>query len=448
MALSLTAVVSMTGCSSAADQIADTETTTVENSKLIMTLSTASSISRADYGTVDGTSSENYISGVRVYFCDTSNKIQYVVTTYDAIANPGTVVVALDHENIPVGTYHVYIGANLPDAAKAQLVKDADILSVVGSLSNISDVTSANKFTMFGQALNSDGTSDIVFTKGSISAASVNLNRVMAKILLTALDADNDGVVNDPLGYANIKVSDISFTVLNTNSQYYFNQHVNGTTVEDPNYKMDDYLSSSVFMNTTLAGATYKKAQTYSDDKLTKNDAEYVGNSIYCLENTTDKSASFDTWSLADQRINAMKVATYVRISLKATPKFVDRNAYSTVTLTDNKYYTYLKASSDAEKALCFSSIANLKAHFGAGVVDSYIQTHDVTVPFTYDVFVNGKTFTADGSSVLRNHYYILKINNINTPFLDKTMEINTKVTDWKIIGTTTQTIDTSGATK
>lgn len=443
MALSLTAAVSMTGCSSATDQVAETENT-VENSKLVMTLATASS--RADISSVDGTSSENYLSGLRIYFCDTNDNILYVVKSFDSVDNPGAVVIALDKENIPVGTYHIYIGANLTESAKSQLVAGTNILTAIGTISDINDITADKNFTMFGQALSGTST-DITFTQGNINAASVTLNRVMAKILLTAVTDDNGCIANDN---ADIKVSNIQFAVLNTNSKFYFNQKISGTAVVDPNYKMDTYMTdASDFLNKEINTSTvYKTAQKYDDAKLAANDASYTSNSIYCLENTTDASSSFTTWTSALQHTNPMLVATYVRISLLATPKYIDGAQFSTVTLKDNTYYTYLRASSDADKVLCFSSVAKLKEHFGESINSDYIQEHVTTEPFVYDVFVNGPDFSASSSSILRNHYYVMKITSISTPYIDKTMEINTKVTSWLDRGSTNQTIDTSGTTK
>lgn len=442
IALSLTAMVSMTACSSASDQVTPTENTS-DHSKLIMTLATASS--RADISSVDGTSSENYLSGLRVFFCDTSDKILYVVTSYDNINNPSSVVVALNNENIPVGTYHIYIGANLSESAKSQLVAGTNILTAMGTISDINDITADKKFTMFGQALNGSS-SDITFSSGNTSTAAVTLNRVMAKILLTAVTDANGLIANND---ADIKVADIKFAVLNTNSKYFFNQKLNGTAVIDPNYEMDTYMGNvSDFLNRNVDTSTaYKTAQSYDDSKLSSNDAGYVSNSIYCLENTTDVSSGFSSWTSILQHTNPMLVATHVRISLLATPKYIDGGkAFSTVTLTDNAYYTYLRASG-AEKTLCFSSEANLRAHFGESINSDYIQKFVTTDPFVYDVFVNGNDFDASASGVLRNHYYVMKISSISTPYVSKTMELNTKVTSWATKGSTNQTIDTSGTT-
>lgn len=420
MALSLTAAVSMTGCSSASDQVADTENATVENSKLIMTLSTASSVSRADNGTIIGTDSENYLTDVSVFFCTTNDKIQYVVD-YSNINNSTSVIVALNQYNIPTGTYHIYLGANLPSSAKTQLVNGVNILKAIGSITSISELTSPQKFTMFGQAFNGSDPS-ITFSKGNVSSASVSLSRVMAKVLLTAKeDAANAGYVECPDAY--IKISDITYSLANTSNDYYFNQFVEDTTVKDHYYSTYD---AAGFLNES----TSKTAQTFNDSKLTGNNSDYISNSIYCLENTTGIEAG----------------ATKVKVNLTATPKLIDGVASSSVTLTDHTFYTYAKASTDADKLRCFSSVAKLKEAFPSAD-ENYIKTRHTTDVYTYETFVTGRTFSASASSVLRNHYYILEINKISTPYLDKTMEINTIVTDWSQKGTTNINIDTAGAT-
>jgi hypothetical protein len=447
LAFAVAATFGLSSCSSASDDTATQDDAVVANSKLIMTLNTtASTRALADDGQVDGTSSENYISGLRIFFCNSSDVIQYVVSSYDNVSNPTTVVVPLDKAGIPVSdSYHIYIGANLSDAAKTQLTAGANILTTIGSINSIDEVTKAKEFMMFGQALN--GTSSVIaFTKGGQTSAAVDLNRIMAKILLTAT-TDADGNITDPNNAADINISNVKFTVLNTNSKYYFMQKLNGSVVEDPNFTMADYLSSTDFLNKSVTTSTiYKQAQSYTDDKLTGNDTGFVNNSIYCLENTTSAS-TYGSQSLLNNA--AMKVATFVRISLIATPKLVDRVAYDATKLTDNKYYTYTMATG-TDKFYCASSAALLAAHFGIDASNTAILAHDVTVPFTYDVFVNGKDFVADqtttaNSNVLRNHYYIMKIGTINTPFMDKFIEINTKITDWTIQGTTTKEIDSNG---
>lgn len=436
--LSFITVTAMTSCSSSADddmQAASETSKVVEGSKLILGMSTSTSGSRADAST-DG---EANISGLRVFFCDNSDNIKYVVTSYDNTANPSSVVIALDEQNIPVGTYHIFIGANLSDALKSQLKVGANISSAVASITSVSSLTESGKFVMFGEAV-SGTSSEITLAEGQTSSASVSLTRVVAKMIVTAT-VDSNNCISDPNGIADIKLTDMQYTLVNTNTKFYCMQKTVNGTVEDPNHSMDSFLNStSEFMNPEDS----KSVQAYDANKITSNDATYTANASYCLENTSDESASFSSWSASVQTANAQKVATYVRITVKATPKLIDGKAFATVTLTNGKYYTNLQASGSA-KYLCFSSAATLRAYFGT-VADSNIQEHSTADTYSYNVFVDSKTFTAAGSSVLRNHYYVLNINSMSTPFITKVMEINTKVANWNVKGTTVQTIDTSNA--
>lgn len=446
IALFLIIMVSMTGCSGSTDSIVDTGNNNIEtkdNSLLIMTLDAASSTSRADYGTIDGTDSENYLSGLRIYFCDQSDVIKKVITTYDEIENPTSIVISLGKENLSFDTpYHIYIGANLPQSAKNQLTVGTNILTAVGNIAAISELTTAKHFTMFGQA-NHNNSAEISIKEGEVTNAVASLDRVMAKVLVTA-DADANGCVTDPNGWAEIKISDIQFNLLTTNKNYYFTQHLDNGIVLDPNYEMDNYLSSTTdFMNNPSS----KQAQIFDKSKLDANDENYVANSIYCLGNTTNLSKQFATWTSDKQLTNLRKVVTYVHIMYKAVPKAIDGKSYAQVKLSDNSYCTYIKASTDEEKALCFSTLDNLKQKFGNGIDESYVKWHKTTDVYTYDAFVNCGNFSTTGSALLRNHYYILNIKKISTPYIEKLMEINTLVVGWAKKGRTSQEIDTSGTT-
>lgn len=418
--ITLGGMTSCTGSSDDIDKVSYETTPIVLGAKLILSMST-SSTSRIDAATTSS-DAESYISGLRVYFCDNNNNIEYVVSTYDNVANPSSVVVSLDKEGIPAGTYNIYVGANTTSSLNSLLVKGANMASAVAGISSVSEVASANKFVMFGQAAN------VTIAQGATNSASINLIRVVAKMIVTAT-ADANNCIEDPNGIADIKISDVTFTVNTTNSKFYPMANTVNGTVEDPNYSMVAALQN---MNSFLNEGTSKSAQAYDASKI--NDASYISNSIYCLENTTDAPA----------QVNAQKVATYIHVTVKATPKLIDGKAFANVALTNNTFYTYSQAAG-ADKYLCFSSKANLKAVFGAGVAESSIIAHSTNDTYSYDTYVNGKAFSAS-SSVVRNNYYIINIAKINTPFVDKTIELNTAVTGWNVQGTTIQTIDTSAA--
>lgn len=54
-----------------------------------------------------------------------------------------------------------------------------------------------------------------------------------------------------------------------------------------------------------------------------------------------------------------------------------------------------------------------------------------------FDVYVNGKTFDAGKSSLIRNNYYISNITKIVAPLVEQTIEISTTVKAWVNKGTT-----------
>lgn len=459
--LSFATLLGMTGCSTVTDdtKVSEEKTSSLQGAQLILTLNAATS-SRTVNTTINGVDAENAINTASVFFVNSTSNVIMNVVNFSNLSNATTLTLSLDDYDINLGSYKLYVITNL-SSTTASGFKGQNISTLEGNISSVSDVigASSSNFVMSGEALDNGGGTTLVFTdKGITYTAAVNLRRIVAKVLVTATAtknaSDNNYYITDPNGNAGafIKVSDISFSLLTTNkSFYYFQQHNALNAVVDLNYEMDNYLSSTdQFMNPS----TTKIAQIYDEDKINANSAEYISNSIYCLENTTDQSTSFATWTSPVQLANAQKVATYVKVTLNgATPRIIDGTTYATATaakavLTGGKFYTYLKGSTDAERILCFSSKDLVAAHFGVSVDDAFIQEHSVSDTYNFYTFVNGKTFSASSSSVLRNNYYILDITEISTPYLSKIMEINTKVTGWSLKGTTTQNVDTSGTTE
>jgi hypothetical protein len=455
LALSLTTIVSMSSCSTGNDDAdnASAKITDDNTAKLLLTLNT-NSASRADVdATIAGTTEESAYNTLTVFFTNTSDQIVKTVKLSN-VASASTVMVplvGLDSQT----TYHVYIAANMDQS----ITLSGNINDAFATLSNISSVASANNFLMTGQVTMNGGTA-VTFIDEEVTHASVILDRVVAKVLVTGAatlnSADNNYYIDDVNGAgAFINLNDITFSLMTANTSYYYFQQKNASNVvTDKNYDMDTYLSSTdQFMNPTTTMA----AQLFDATKINNNDPAYISHSIYCLENTTNQSASYSTWGTALQLTNAQKVATYVHVMLKgATPKVIDGTTYTTAAaakaaLTDGTFYTCLKAPTAADRIRCFSTREKAYAAFPSyvsSVNDESIKAHSVSDTYNFYTFVNGKTFAASGSSVLRDNYYIITITQISTPYTDKVMEINTKVTGWTLKGTTTQDVDTSGTTK
>lgn len=457
----------VSGCSSITDDdLSDASkadaTTTVEGAKLILSLSNSSS-SRATGDDLDATDVESGMTSLMIYFTDNTGKIKYIIDDY--YANPSdNIVVDLDKKGITTGTFNIYICANITAALKTQLaVTDANILTTIGSISNISEITQNNQFLMLGQAKKDDSGADFTITKGTTINGSVILNRLMAKILVTGLDDDANGSIDGT--YAFVNLSDIHFTLQTTNKQYYCMPQTNN---EDPNYDMNTLLTTAYAYQSGVSAyfgdqTQYEYGSTGSWLVAEKYDAAKTAgngykNGLYCLENTT--SAIPTTFSLNKAQLQSvpMMVTTYLRTVLKTIPRVIDETSYNTSTealnaLTETAsdggkaFYTYLGASSEEEQQKAFTTTDALKKHFGT-VNDNYISAHSTNNLYYYNIFINGKTFDATNSSIIRNHYYIVNITKIATPFFNKVMEINTKVTGWTLKGTTTQDVDTSGTTK
>lgn len=465
MALSLTSMVSMTGCSSAADQIAETETTTADAAKLILSLNTNNSTSRAGEVTVDGTTEENTISSVSVVFANPTSDAITKIVTYDG--NETTVVVPLEKNNIPVDqNYKIYVLANLKYFLNNDFTGITTLKDLSATISDISKVASDGQFLMSGQT-------EVSIPKGETTSATVDLDRVVSKVLLTATVKGN----YIPSDACFIELASMHYQMLNTNSAFYYMQHKDATSgnVIDTNYNISDLLNTASpfdfkvtnpFLNTTstlysdASASTWKSAVQYDATKTpgtsTYNSSNYYprANAFYCLENTTSDASAFAGLNELQKVTVPQKVTTCVRIALQCVPSIINGVTYTNLADAkakvnpDGGYYTYKKATTDAQKRYCFTSLTEMQKEFPAAVTED-MSAHNINSYFYYNVFVNGKSFVANqtvasNSNLLRNHYYIINITSITTPFVDQIMEFNTTVAGWTEKGNTNVPIDTA----
>jgi hypothetical protein len=458
LAVSMLGTFSLVGCS-AADDLTPDATKDAEAAKLVLTLNSNTIQSKAETGDVlNGTTAESTISTIAVVFTNLNDQIEKVIS-YTGLTSTNRLIVLLNNAGVTLDTaHHIYLIANA-----SSVPASGDIKTAIGTITNISDVTTANKFVMVGQATANSSTS-ISLATGTTVMADVALTRVVAKVVLTAyVDANGyvkNVVASDGSENGYIKAADMQYKLQTTNKSYYFIQKTNNA---DANYSMSDVLAKS--------GTTYNyKTGIYGFDNLTqwdaaattgtaitaRDDARYVtGNAnpytegVYCLENTTDDGSSLG-FTDAEKLTVARMVTTYLRIAAKFTPKYIDGlTGYSATEaaakLTNGTFYTYTKAGSDIEN-VCYSSIANAKTFLtarGYTVDESCFKTFTGGLVY-FNVFVNGKSFDATNSSLKRNDYYIVNVGKIYAPIIEPTMQINTKVTSWAQKGTTVVPVDTA----
>jgi hypothetical protein len=471
LAISLFAMVGVSGCSSSSDEANATsgteEATTANGAKLILSVSKPAS-SRATGDELNSTSAEQTISSLMIYFTDAAGNIQYVIDDYYSTPSDN-IIVDLGKKGITTGSFNIYVCANITDALKTSLTVGTNLLSTIGTISDISVITQSNKFLMFGEA-NVSSSNSFEIIEGNTIVGTVSLDRVMSKVLVTGTVDANNSITGT---YAFVNLSDIHFTLQTTAKRFYcMPQYVDpsATTkvVKDPDYNMSDLLTSTFAYKTGAdsyfgdltpydygTNGSWLAAEAY-DVAKTAGDGYTSG--LYCLENTTSAVPADFSLTTSQAVSVPMKVTTYLRIAIKSIPRIIDGTSYNTsaealAKLTESasdggkKFYTYLGASDEAGRQKAYSTINAVKAQFGSSYDSSNLVEHSTATVYTYNVFVNGKTFDATNSSLIRNHYYIVDITDISTPFYDKVMEINTKANPWTDAGIGSYDVDTSGQT-
>lgn len=430
--------------------------TVTDNTKLILSLHTNSSSSRSIATGIEGKTEENSYNSLTLYITDLEDKIEKAIA-FENIANQKSLIIVMDEQGVNLDTpKHIYLVAN----PKEEL--EGNIKTAIGRISNISEVTTDGKFLMLGQA-ESENNKEISFTKGDYISASVTLTRVAAKVLLTT-EIENGFVKNVEDGF--IRQENLRYTLQTTNSHFYYLPKDNNA---DPNYAMSElitkvggsfsYISGKEdnFLNRDRWNVTEnsgKAVTKYEAGRLEENSKNPYTEGLYCLENTTSAIGSIEMNNA--EKVNAPKlVTTYLRIAAKVIPNKIDGTTYTEAInaekklASDGTFYTYLNANEE-DKKMCYSSITTAKDILrGKGYTDltnDSFKEHKGGWEY-FEVYVNGKAFDANKSSLVRNNYYIANITSIVVPLVEQTIEISTTVRDWTDKGTTNVDIPVIGGT-
>lgn len=448
--VSIAVALSFYGCSEGEDlyAIPEPEEQITDNTKLILSLDTSIATNSRSVATEsEGKAEECSYNSLTLYITNTNDEIEKAISFTD-IANQKSLIVLLDNQGINFNeSKHVYLVAN-PKEELAGNIKEA-----IGKISGISELTTDNEFLMFGQA-ESENNKEIKFVKGSYISASVALTRVVAKVLLTT-EIQNGFVKNVEDGF--IRQENLRYTLQTTNSKFYYLPRANN---EDPNYAMNELITKTGgsfgyvtgkendFLNRdrwNTDGTDGKAVTKYEAGRLEENSQNPYIDGLYCLENTTSAIGNIEMNNA--EKISAPKmVATYLRIAAKVIPNKIDGNTYTAATEAESKlagnngtFYTYLNAREE-DKKMCYSSIETakniLRSKGYTDLTNDSFKKHTEGWEY-FDAYVNGQTFDASKSSLIRNTYYISNITKIVVPLVEKTIEISTTVKGWVNKGTT-----------
>lgn len=417
------------------------------NTKLILSLNTPA-VSKSVATEIDGISEESSYNSLTLYIANTNDVIEKAIT-YNDLENQKNIVVVMDDKGVDLNTpKHIYLVANMNGDPLTGNIREA-----IGSIQNISEVTTDYNFRMVGQA-EKENSKEILFEKGYVISASVELTRVVSKVLLTT-EIENGFVKNVEDGF--IRQENLRYTLQTTNSKFYYLPRDNN---EDPNYEMSELIAKrgnsfeyinekeKDFLNKTpwlTNGSDGVAVTSYEAYRMEENSRKPYTEGVYCLENTTSSIGSIDM--INAEKISAPKmVTTYLRIAAKITPDKIDGTTYTDAASAERvlahnngTFYTYLNAR-DEDKRMCYSSIEearNILRNKGYNDLSNDSFKEHANGWEYFNVYVNGKVFDAGKSSLVRNNYYISNITKIVAPLVEQTIEISTTVKAWENKGTT-----------
>lgn len=413
----------------------DGEETNDGKTTLLLKVNTPAISTKANTPVLSGTDAENALNRLDLFIVQNNQLVKRYSKTESNLQSPILFVL----EDIDITDADIYVAANMTQA-------QADAITVSNmnpemSITDITDLTGAEGFLMTGKTADK-----VTIEKEKVTKAGVTLDRVMCKVLLTCdTQTGNDAYVklaDDRNGY--IKLSDVHYEPANTNRKFYpFAKPGN----EDPNYAINDNLLNnpgSNFFPGTPVTASSKTAAKYVASKVNTNDDNRYTDGVYCLENTVSMTIFTDAYGSGIH--TAKQVGTYIKISAKFTPAFIDDAENLTETaakdkLTGATFYTYRKATED-KKHICYSSIAK-GMELNAGSTEKDFTTYSGGL-LEYETFVASPAEFTDRSNLKRNNYYIMHVTSITVPIREKTIEVNTTVVGWTQKGTTVVDIETN----
>lgn len=392
--------------------------------------------------TLSGTAEESKCRKLTLFIMNTDGTaIQDKTVTGEDLENEFLYFIV----NTSIGDKKIFVAANMTDE-QIKAVKTATDHNPEQVIKDIKEVTTNCSFVMTGQAVTEDSNSEIInIEEHKMTKIKATLTRVTSKVLLTCTTKENTGYVNLTKDNGYIRLSDVHYMLETTNKKFFPFQKANN---EDPNFPMSTTLQANYDANFFAAATNVTEGETaiqYDAQRIEGNENLYT-EGLYCLENTIDIDGEH-----SNDFSDPQKVATYLKIAAKFTPKNIDGATDLSEQDAKNKlsgngtFYTCRKGTTLAKK-MCYSSIDKginyLKSEYNLTVTSKDFTTYEDGWQY-YETFVNSPTSFSKEAGIVRNNYYIINVRAFTTLQSDKTIEVNTTMVPWVLKGRTTIDVET-----
>ena len=392
--------------------------------------------------TLSGTAEESKCRKLTLFIMNTDGtNIQDKTVTGEDLENEFLYFIV----NTSIGDKKIFVAANMTDE-QIKAVKTAADHNPEQVIKDIKEVTTNYNFVMTGQAVTEDSNSEIInIEEHKMTRIKATLTRVTSKVLLTCTTKENTGYVNLIKDNGYIRLSDVHYILETTNKKFFPFQKANN---EDPNFLMSTTLQANYDANFFAAATKVTEGEIaiqHDAQRIEGSDNPYT-EGLYCLENTIDIDGEY-----SNDFSDPQKVATYLRVAAKFTPKNIDgitglSEQDAKKKLSGNGTFYTCKKGTALAKEMCYSSIEKginyLKSEYNLTVTPNDFTTYEDGWQY-YETFVNSPTSFSKEAGIVRNNYYIINVRAFTTLQSDKTIEVNTTMVPWVLKGRTTIDVET-----
>ena len=392
--------------------------------------------------TLSGTAEESKCRKLTLFIMNTDGtNIQDKTVTGEDLENEFLYFIV----NTSIGDKKIFVAANMTDE-QIKAVKTAADHNPEQVIKDIKEVTTNYNFVMTGQAVTEDSNSEIInIEEHKMTRIKATLTRVTSKVLVTCTTKENTGYVNLTKDNGYIKLSDVHYILETTNKKFFPFQKANN---EDPNFLMSTTLQANYDANFFAAATKVTEGEIaiqHDAQRIEGSDNPYT-EGLYCLENTIDIDGEY-----SNDFSDPQKVATYLRVAAKFTPKNIDgitglSEQDAKKKLSGNGTFYTCKKGTALAKEMCYSSIEKginyLKSEYNLTVTPNDFTTYEDGWQY-YETFVNSPTSFSKEAGIVRNNYYIINVRAFTTLQSDKTIEVNTTMVPWVLKGRTTIDVET-----
>ena len=392
--------------------------------------------------TLSGTAEESKCRKLTLFIMNTDGTtIQDKTVTGEDLENEFLYFIV----NTSIGEKYIFVAANMTDE-QIKAVKTATDHNPEQVIKDIKEVTTNYNFVMTGQAVTEGSNSEVInIEEHKMTRIKATLTRVTSKVLVTCTTKENTGYVNLTKDNGYIKLSDVHYILETTNKKFFPFQKANN---EDPNFLLSTPLQAGYEANFFTAATDVTKGEIaiqHDVQRIEGSENPYT-EGLYCLENTIDVDGEY-----SNDFSDPQKVATYLKVAAKFTPKNIDgitglSEQDAKKKLSGNGTFYSCKKGTALAKEMCYSSIEKginyLKSEYNLTVTTNDFTTYEDGWQY-YETFVNSPTSFSKEAGIVRNNYYIINVRAFTTLQSDKTIEVNTTMVPWVLKGRTTIDVET-----